>query len=141
MAAEALRRYVKTLREGRNRSQAALASELGLPNATYNGWENGDSDARATWYLRAIAILRGDFLVLEHLSDPNVDADEGTKAAERVLQGEWQQGVAGEVEQYTAQLLARAGLLAGQGVPLAEAFRRAASQLQQSAVGGDTKEP
>jgi transcriptional regulator with XRE-family HTH domain len=62
MSADALRSYVRTLRQLRNISQPDVADAIGMALRTYKSWEVGETrDIKTPYLLRAVRFLRGSF--------------------------------------------------------------------------------
>lgn len=81
MSSDALRSYIRTLRQERKVSQGALAERIGVAPRTYKAWETGGTkDIKAPFLVRAIRYLRGSFDQVAEISD-NATSEEGAQMA------------------------------------------------------------
>lgn len=76
VSAEAIRGYVRTLRQERKISQPKLAEAIKMALRTYKDWELGETaKIDASYVLRAVRFLNGNFDQLADLEDDATQKD------------------------------------------------------------------
>jgi transcriptional regulator with XRE-family HTH domain len=122
VSAEAIRSYIRTLRQARKISQPALASSIKMALRTYKDWELGaTASIDAPYLLRAVRVLSGSLDQLSSLPE-HATAEDGAALAREWVVAEFapHEDETPEEEDRLNRLI---DLLA-QGVPPDEAARR-----------------
>ncbi len=86
VSADAIRGYVRTLRQLRKVSQPKLAEAIGMAVRTYKDWELGTTKGiDAEYLLRAVKYLHGELNQLSSLLD-SATAEDGATLAREVIE-------------------------------------------------------
>lgn len=89
VSSEAIRGYIRTLRQDRKVSQPKLAEAVKMALRTYKSWELGETEGLdAAFFLRIIRALHGDMEGLTDLPDTATYEDGVTLARGRVTRAE-----------------------------------------------------
>lgn len=82
MSADALRAYLRTLRDGRDLTQEQVAQAIGLAYRSYVDWELGTTkELKGTFLIRIVQLLRGSWDHAQRLAKPSATIEQARDMA------------------------------------------------------------
>lgn len=82
MSADALRAYLRALRDGRDMTQEQVAQAIGMVYRSYVDWELGTTkELKATFLIRIIQLLHGSWEHAQKLAKPNATVEQARDLA------------------------------------------------------------